>query len=165
MNGDSRNSRPYRAGVGAVLLDRTGRVFVARRVDTPSGAWQMPQGGIDDGESPRRAVLRELAEEAGTDKAEIIGETAEWLCYDLPGDLSDMVWGGRYRGQKQKWFALRFTGSDADIDLNASANPEFNDWKWIALGDLTRLIVPFKRPMYERIVAEFRHLAVPEAGA
>ncbi len=159
MTSEDPPRRPYRRGVGAVLIDAEGQVFVARRIDTPGEAWQLPQGGIEDGETPRQAVLRELAEEIGTDKAEIIAESAEWMCYDLPGELADTVWGGRYRGQMQKWFALRFTGADEDIDLNASACPEFADAKWVAMEDLPRLIVPFKRALYENIVAEFRHLA------
>ncbi len=158
MTSADRPRRPYRKGVGAVLINAEGQVFVARRIDTPGEAWQLPQGGIDEGETPRQAVLRELAEEIGTDKAEIIAESADWLRYDLPGELADTVWGGRYRGQMQKWFALRFTGAEEDIDLEASRRPEFTDWKWAALEDLPRLIVPFKRALYENIVAEFRHL-------
>lgn len=159
MTSEDPPRRPYRRGVGAVLINAEGKVFVARRIDTPGEAWQLPQGGIEEGETPRQAVLRELAEEIGTDKAEIIAESADWMCYDLPGELADTVWDGRYRGQMQKWFALRFTGADEDIDLNASACPEFIDAKWVAMEDLPRLIVPFKRALYENIVAEFLHLA------
>ncbi len=159
MTSEDLTRRPYRRGVGAVLINAEGKVFVARRIDTPGEAWQLPQGGIDEGETPRQAVLRELAEEIGTDKAEIIAESADWLSYDLPDDLADKVWGGRYRGQMQKWFALRFTGAEEDIDLNASQHPEFTDGKWVAMEDLPRLIVPFKRTLYENIVAQFRHLA------
>jgi len=152
-------ARPYRRGVGAVLINAEGKVFVARRIDTPGDAWQMPQGGIDEGETPRQTVLRELAEEIGTDKADILAESAGWLCYDLPVELLDTVWEGRYRGQKQKWFALRFTGAEEDIDLEASRHPEFSDCKWVAMEDLVGLAVPFKRALYEKIVAEFGHLA------
>ena len=152
---------PYRLGVGAVLLDARGRVFVAQRIDTP-GAWQMPQGGIDTGEDPSVTVVRELQEEIGTDKAEIIAETAEWLTYDLPDDIRAKVWKGRYRGQKQKWFALRFTGKDKDIDLAAHKHPEFSTWRWADLADLPDLIVPFKRPLYEQIVEAFQHLVEAE---
>ncbi len=159
MTSEDPPRRPYRRGVGAVLFNAEGKVFVARRIDTPGEAWQLPQGGIEESETPRQAVLRELAEEIGTDKAEIIAESADWTCYDLPGELADTVWGGRYRGQMQKWFALRFTGADEDIDLSAGACPEFTDAKWVAMEDLPRLIVPFKRALYENIVAEFRHLA------
>lgn len=154
-------TRPYRKGVGAVLFNAEGRVFAARRIDTPGQVWQFPQGGIDDGESPRQAVLRELAEETGTAKAEIIAESTAWFSYDLPPELRDKVWSGRYRGQEQLWFALRFLGDDGDIDLDAGGDAEFCQWKWARLEDLPGQIVPFKRRLYERIVAEFRHLAKP----
>ncbi|HUN51468.1 MAG TPA: RNA pyrophosphohydrolase [Candidatus Sulfotelmatobacter sp.] len=150
-------SRPYRPGVGMMLLDRRGRVFVGRRLDQTAEAWQMPQGGIDPGEEPRQTALRELAEEIGTDKADIIAESCDWLTYDLPADIADKVWKGRYRGQKQKWFALRFRGRDSDINL-ATAHPEFEAWRWAAADEMLRLIVPFKRALYERVVGEFRHL-------
>lgn len=150
----------YRLGVGALLLNNQNQVFVAQRIDTP-GAWQMPQGGIDKGEDPRKTVMRELGEEIGTNHAEIIAETTDWLIYDLPDELRNNVWGGKYRGQKQKWFALRFTGTDADIDLSADDHPEFDTWRWVEIGQLTDLIVPFKRLLYENIVDEFRYLAKP----
>ena len=150
-------SRPYRPGVGMMLLNREGQVFVGRRLDQTAEAWQMPQGGIDPGEEPRATALRELAEEIGTAKAEIIAESRDWLTYDLPPELADKVWKGRYRGQKQKWFALRFLGRDSDIDV-ATAHPEFEAWRWAPAGDMLRLIVPFKRALYEQVVAEFRHL-------
>src|SRR3954447_4758079 len=118
----------YRAAVGIMLLNGDGRVFVGQRIDTP-GAWQMPQGGIDDGEEPRSAALRELKEETGIDKAEVLGETEGWLRYELPAELHGKVWGGRYRGQRQKWFAMRFTGTDADVAL-ATEHPEFDAWRW-----------------------------------
>lgn len=151
---------PYRKGVGVVLLDARGLVFVARRIDTP-GAWQLPQGGVDQGEKPRQAALRELEEEIGTNKAEIIAKSADWLSYDLPAHLVGKVWKGRYRGQSQRWFLMRFTGTDADIDLAASGHPEFDAWRWAPIGELPSLIVPFKRPLYEQLVAEFTPLAVP----
>jgi putative (di)nucleoside polyphosphate hydrolase len=150
-------SRPYRPGVGMMLLDHRGQVFVGRRLDQTAEAWQMPQGGIDPGEEPRQTALRELAEEIGTDKADIIAESRDWLTYDLPPDIADKVWKGRYRGQQQKWFALRFRGRDSDINL-ATAHPEFEAWRWAAADEMLRLIVPFKRALYERVVAEFRHL-------
>ena len=150
--------RPYRNGIGAVLFDSRGLVLAGRRVDARAAAWQMPQGGIDGGETPRQAVLRELAEEIGTDQAEIEAESRDWLSYDLPPEIAERVWGGRYRGQRQKWFALRFTGSDSDIDLEASGKPEFSAWKWMRLEDLPGVIVPFKRSLYRTIVAEFAHL-------
>jgi putative (di)nucleoside polyphosphate hydrolase len=154
--------RPYRPGVGVMLINRDGLVFVAQRIDMPEAAWQMPQGGIDEGEDPREAALRELKEETGTDKAEIIGETRDWLLYDLPPELLDKIsWGRRYRGQKQKWFAMRFTGSDRDIDIGSDKHPEFSEWKWAPAGSLSKIIVPFKRDLYRQVVAELGHLAKP----
>lgn len=150
---------PYRLGVGAVLFNASGHVLVAQRIDTPGDAWQMPQGGIDKDEDPRETVLRELEEEIGTANAEIIGETEGWLTYDLPKALRKTVWKGRYRGQKQKWFALRYLGCDADINLTAHKHPEFSAWKWVPLAEIHDLIVPFKRELYQDIVATFRHLA------
>ena len=153
---------PYRSAVGIMLLNRQGEVFVARRIDMPDlSAWQMPQGGIDDGETPRQAALRELKEEIGTDKAEILAESAGWLRYDLPADLAaGGIWGGRYRGQCQKWFVMRFTGGDADIDL-ATEHPEFDAWQWVPPQRLPELIVPFKRQLYLDILAEFRAHCAP----
>ena len=150
--------RPYRPCVGIMLLNADGHVFVAQRIDQQVEAWQMPQGGIDDGEAPATAALRELAEEIGTDKAEILAESPDWIPYDLPEDLANKVWKGRYRGQTQKWFAMRFTGADGDIDINTK-HPEFDAWRWAAMGDLPNLIVPFKRAVYEQVVGMFRHLA------
>jgi putative (di)nucleoside polyphosphate hydrolase len=149
---------PYRQGVGLVLFNTAGQVFAARRIDTDGLAWQMPQGGIDKGETPEQAALRELEEEIGTAKAEIIGQSQDWLTYDLPDHLVGKVWKGKYRGQKQKWFALRFTGQDADIDINTE-HPEFCEWRWVAFDDLVELIVPFKRDLYRAVVAEFAPLA------
>ncbi len=145
---------PYRLNVGAVLFGPDGRVFVGKRAGFP-GAWQLPQGGIDEGEDPRAAVLRELLEEVGTDKAQIMGEHAEWLTYDLPPELMGVAWGGKYRGQRQKWFALRFLGADSDIDLEADSHPEFEAWKWVALSELPALAVAFKRDIYEMIARDF----------
>ena len=146
----------YRSAVGIMLLNRAGEVFVARRIDMPMlPAWQMPQGGIDKGETPLQAALRELKEEIGTSKAKILGESRMWLKYDLPVELTGGVWGGRYRGQRQKWFAMRFTGADRDIDL-ATDHPEFDAWKWIRPERLPQIIVPFKRQLYIDILAEFR---------
>jgi putative (di)nucleoside polyphosphate hydrolase len=149
---------PYRLGVGVVLLNAANQVFVAKRIDTPGDAWQLPQGGIDKDEDPRQAVFRELKEEIGTDHVELIEESADWLTYDLPKDLRKMAWKGRYRGQKQKWYALRFLGIDSDIDLSADKHPEFSDWKWADFDTLPDLIVPFKRDLYQDIVATFQHL-------
>ncbi len=149
---------PYRDGVGIMLLNASNEVFVAKRIDMRSEAWQMPQGGIDPGETPLQAALRELEEETGTSKGEVIQECPEWLTYDLPTDLIPIIWGGKYRGQKQRWFAMRFTGKDSDINIQTE-HPEFSDWKWVPMHELPNVIVPFKRALYERIVAEFRNLA------
>ena len=160
---------PYRPNVGAVLFDRLGRVFVARRADFPNaegapGGWQLPQGGIDENEDPRVAVLRELAEEIGTDRAVVIGEHAEWFTYDLPPELLGVALGGRYRGQRQRWFALRFTGTDADIRLDADPHPEFDAWRWAELAELPGLAVPFKRTIYEVLARDFSVYARPVEG-
>jgi len=157
---------PYRPNVGAVLFARDGRVLVARRTDMPNaegpaGGWQLPQGGMDEGEDPRAAVLRELAEEIGTDKAEILGEHPDWLTYDLPPELIGVALKGRWRGQKQKWFALRFTGTDADIRLDADPHPEFDAWRWTDLAGIPALAVAFKRPIYEVLARDFAHFARP----
>ncbi|HEX3993971.1 MAG TPA: RNA pyrophosphohydrolase [Acetobacteraceae bacterium] len=155
---------PYRPNVGAVLFNRAGLVLVARRADlpnaeAPAGGWQLPQGGIDEGEDPQRAVLRELAEEIGTDRAEVIGEHGAWLTYDLPAELVGVALKGRFRGQRQRWFALRFTGEDSDIRLDADPHPEFDAWRWIRLPELPGLAVPFKRAIYEVLVASFARFA------
>ena len=147
----------YRPNVGIMLLNPENRVFVGQRIDTPGEAWQMPQGGIDEDEEPRLAALRELKEEIGTDNAEILAETRGWLRYDLPASVAGRLWGGRYRGQRQKWFAMRFRGSDDEIDL-ATAHPEFSAWRWVAPAELPALIVPFKRPLYIALLEEFGHL-------
>ena len=155
----------YRPGVGIMLIGREGRVFVARRNDIPGGAaWQMPQGGIDAGESPREAAMRELREEIGTDTGLILAESP-WLTYYLPAEIAARgVWGGRYRGQKQKWFAMRFLGRDEEIDLQTS-DPEFDAWKWVEPERLPELIVPFKRELYRKILAEFGKYCVEEKSA
>lgn len=154
---------PYRRGVGIMLLNAPGEVFVARRIDMPSDAWQMPQGGIDDGESPLAAAWREMREEIGTNAATLIAESAVWHRYDLPEDLVPQVWHGRYRGQEQKWFAFRFTGSADDISIDSS-HAEFNAWKWTPMATLPDLIVPFKRRLYEDLIAEFGRLALQDAS-
>jgi putative (di)nucleoside polyphosphate hydrolase len=147
----------YRPAVGIMLINRAGNIFVGRRIDMPAGlaAWQMPQGGIDAGETPRQAALRELKEEVGTDRAEILAENRTWLHYDLPPEIAGAMWAGRYRGQRQKWFAMRFTGEDADIDPAATEHPEFDAWEWVAAQRLPELIVPFKRQLYLDVLAEF----------
>ncbi len=151
---------PYRPNVGALLFNAQGHVFVGRRADQAlGGAWQLPQGGIDEGEDPRVAVLRELREEIGTANATIIAEHGEWLTYDLPDHLVGIAFGGRYRGQRQRWFALRFEGQDGDIRLDADPHPEFDAWRWAKLDEIPALAVEFKRPVYEDLVRSFAHLA------
>jgi putative (di)nucleoside polyphosphate hydrolase len=154
---------PYRSCVGVMLLNRAGRVFIGRRIDgpehvDPEHAWQMPQGGIDPGEDPWRAALRELREETNICSVERLGEIPEWLRYDIPRDLIGKAWKGKYRGQTQKWFAMRFTGAESEIDVehpDGAHEAEFAAWRWEALQNIPRLIVPFKRTVYERVVAEF----------
>lgn len=155
---DHSSSLPYRPGVGLMLFNPQGLVFTAKRIDTEADAWQMPQGGIDEGETPRQAAFRELKEEIGTDSAEILGESADWFRYDLPQDLVGKVWKGRFRGQTQKWFALRFTGRDCDIDIRTE-HPEFRDWRWSRFDQLLTLIVPFKRDLYRAVISEFTPIA------
>ncbi len=157
---------PYRPNVGAVLFNRSGRIFVARRADLPNaegapGGWQLPQGGIDANEDPRAAVLRELEEEIGTGRAIILGEHDAWLTYDLPPELLGKALGGRYRGQRQRWFALRFTGDDSDIRLDLDPHPEFDAWRWADLAELPSLAVGFKRPIYDVLAVSFARFAVP----
>jgi putative (di)nucleoside polyphosphate hydrolase len=143
-----------------MLFNSHGLVFVGRRIDTPGEAWQLPQGGIEGDEDPALAVLRELAEEIGTDKAQIVAQASRWYRYDLPDGLADQVWRGRFRGQEQLWFALSFTGTDADIDLAASGHPEFDAWKWSPVAELPAMAVAFKRHLYQQLVVEFEPLAL-----
>jgi putative (di)nucleoside polyphosphate hydrolase len=157
---------PYRRCVGVMLLNTAGLVFVGRRSKGPehidaTHAWQMPQGGIDHGEDPWPAALRELYEETAIRSVERLGEVGDWLSYDLPRDLVGTAWGGRYRGQTQKWFALRFTGDDSEIDVLSPGghDPEFVAWKWEPMANLPDLVVPFKRPVYQRVVQEFAKFA------
>lgn len=161
---NSTSSLPYRLGVGAMMLNADGKVFVAKRIDSPGDAWQMPQGGLDAGEDPAVAILRELEEETGTANVEVLAETRDWLTYDIPDDLRARLWGGRFRGQRQKWYAMRFLGSDADIRLDAHHKPEFSEWKWTAVESLPGLIVTFKRPLYEELVRQFHHLVDGQGG-
>lgn len=154
---------PYRPNVGALLFNKDGLVFVGRRADRPGreSAWQLPQGGIDEGEDPRAAVFRELAEEIGTANAEIVGEHPDWLTYDLPPDVIRQAFKGRYRGQRQRWFALRFLGRDSDVRLDLDRHPEFVDWRWEALSGIPALAVDFKRPIYDELARHFADLAAP----
>ena len=149
---------PYRPCVGAMLINVDHKVFVAKRTDSSGDYWQMPQGGIDEGEIPIEALMRELLEEIGTDKVQIIVESKQWRTYDLPNELIGKLWQGKYRGQRQKWFALKFIGEDDDIDIKASEYPEFIDWKWVDMEVAIDLIIPFKRKLYIDIVREFSSL-------
>lgn len=148
---------PYRPSVGLMILNKNLEVFVGRRIDSRTEAWQMPQGGIDEGELPSESVLREMHEEIGTSKAEIIAETKQWYNYDLPFYLISKLWNGRYRGQRQKWFLLKFQGEDADININ-SHHPEFIEWKWVKIEELPQIIVPFKKQLYISVIEEFREV-------
>jgi putative (di)nucleoside polyphosphate hydrolase len=149
----------YRPGVGIMLLSRGDLVFIGRRIYMPAGLakWQMPQGGIDIGETPRQAALRELREEIGTDRALILAESRGWFDHDVPDEIAQGIMGGRYRGNRQKWFAMRFTGADTDINL-ATRHPEFDAWQWVSPERLPELIVPFMRRVYLDILAEFHGL-------
>jgi len=158
---------PYRPCVGVMALNREGLAFIGRRIGGPehvelTHSWQMPQGGIDPGEEPWPAALRELREETNVRSVERAGEIAEWLNYDIPRDIAGLAWKGQYRGQTQKWFAMRFLGADSEIDV---ANPdgtqeaEFAAWRWEPLQNLPELVVPFKRAVYERVAREFAPLA------
>jgi putative (di)nucleoside polyphosphate hydrolase len=148
---------PYRPCVGVTLINAQGLIWAGRRLDSTADAWQMPQGGIDDGEKPRAAALRELEEETGitADQVKFLAKTHRWLTYDLPPELLGKVWGGKYRGQRQKWFLYRFDGDDSSIDI-AKDHPEFAAWRWIAADELLASIVPFKREVYAQVIQSFR---------
>ncbi len=156
-----RENLPYRSGVGIMLLNQQGWVLIAQRRDMPSETWQMPQGGLKKGEPPDQGAFRELKEEIGTDNAVILAETQEWLTYEFPNRLIPQLWGGRYRGQEQKWFVMRFCGNDDEINIHTE-NPEFSAWKWVPMAELINLIVPFKRPLYQRLVDNFSHLVAEQ---
>ena len=157
---------PYRPCVGTMVLNPHGLAFIGRRTCGPEQvdsihAWQMPQGGLDPGEDPFKAALRELAEETSIRSVELLAESSGWLAYDLPPDVAAHAWGGRYRGQTQKWYALRFTGDESEIDVVNPAGghePEFAEWRWEPMRNLAEIVIGFKRKVYEQVVAEFAHL-------
>jgi putative (di)nucleoside polyphosphate hydrolase len=156
---------PYRPCVGTMVLNGDGLVFIGRRIDGPEHTdlthkWQMPQGGVDPGEDTWAAALRELHEETNMLSLQKLAEIDEWLSYDIPRDLVGNAWRGKYRGQRQKWYALRFTGDEAEIDIAAPGGhpPEFAAWRWEPMQNVPDLVVPFKRPIYERVVHEFSRL-------
>ena len=153
------NDLPYRPAAGIMLVNAEGKVFVGQRLDSTLEAWQMPQGGLDPGEEPEAAALRELEEETGIAPrhVRIIARAAEELCYDLPADLIGKLWKGRFRGQRQTWFLARFTGTDDDVDIS-TAHPEFRTWKWADPASLPAMIVPFKRALYEDVLRQFAPL-------
>ena len=158
---------PYRPCAGVMVLNSAGHAFIGRRTSgpehlDPTHVWQMPQGGIDEDEDPYKAALRELYEETSIRSVQKLGEIAEWLTYDIPPRLASDAWGGKYRGQKQKWYALRFTGNDGEINISEPGGghePEFVEWRWVAMRELADLVVPFKRSIYERVVKEFSRFA------
>ncbi|MBS0235007.1 MAG: RNA pyrophosphohydrolase [Proteobacteria bacterium] len=163
---------PYRPCVGEMVINAEGLVWIGRRADSPDDAegrgswWQMPQGGVDSGEEPAAAARRELFEETAIVSVDQIAELSRWVTYDLPTELIGVAWGGRYRGQRQKWFAYRFTGLDSEINITppAGLEPEFVEWRWAPAGQLLDLIVPFKRDVYRHVLAEFALLARPIGG-
>lgn len=154
---------PYRNGVGVILLNRENQVFIARRILPAKKAWQMPQGGIDEGETPEIAAFRELKEEIGTNNAQILAESEVWHSYDFPPYLMGKLWGGKYRGQRQKWFLMCFLGEDTEINV-ATEHPEFCDWKWISIKELPALAISFKRKTYQALIDEFHLLAISARG-
>ncbi|MDA8740291.1 RNA pyrophosphohydrolase [Rhodobacteraceae bacterium] len=156
MASDAHDALPYRLNVGIMLINHDGLVFVGQRRDNHSDAWQMPQGGIDDGENPKEAALRELHEETGipANLVQVLEVSENWISYDLPKDLIRRLWGGRFRGQKQKWYLMRFLGSDTEVNIQTET-PEFSAWKWIPPNALVENIVPFKKSVYQKVLSEF----------
>mgnify|MGYP001468667523 CR=1 FL=1 len=154
---DKYKNLPLRDGVGIILLNKENKVFVGKRIDNPNNFWQMPQGGIDKGEKNLNAAIRELEEETGIKKVELIKIIDNWMQYDLPNNLIRKIWKGKYRGQKQKWFIMRFSGKDQEINVKTQ-RPEFLDWKWISFLELPKVVVSFKKEVYKRIVKELELL-------
>jgi len=150
----------YRLGVGLMIINKSKKIFVAKRIDSKTPfSWQMPQGGIDIGETPSKAAMREMEEEIGCGYGQILAETKHWYCYDLPPRLIHKMWDGQYKGQKQKWFLVRFTGEDKDINLQTE-KPEFEKWKWVRHSQLMNIVIPFKKHLYQAVLNEFIHFLV-----
>jgi putative (di)nucleoside polyphosphate hydrolase len=148
---------PLRSGVGIVVLNKQNKVFVARRIDNPKNFWQMPQGGVDEGENFLNAAYRELEEETSIKKVELIQELEGTITYELPDHLLGIIWKGKYRGQKQKWFLMRFNGEDNEINIKTK-NPEFLDWKWIEIDQLTEVVVDFKLHVYKEVKEKIKKI-------
>ena len=148
---------PYRNGVGIVVLNNENKVFVAKRIDNPKNFWQMPQGGVDEGEDLLNAAYRELKEETSIFSVKLIKEIEDWTQYDLPSKLIGIIWKGRYKGQKQKWFIFKFLGKDTEINIKTK-NPEFLDWKWIEIGKITEIVVDFKKEVYQKVEKEIKKI-------
>ena len=148
---------PYRNGVGIVVLNQENKVFVAKRIDNPKNFWQMPQGGVDEGEDLLNAAYRELKEETSIFNVKLIKEIEDWTQYDLPSKLIGIIWKGRYKGQKQKWFIFKFLGKDTEINIKTK-NPEFLDWKWIEIGKITEIVVDFKKEVYQKVEKEIKKI-------
>lgn len=146
--------KEYRPCVGIMLFNKQGNIFIGKRFDSDS-YWQMPQGGVDDGEELEQAALRELLEEVGTDKAEIVSKNKEWIHYNLPEEVIPTCWNGRYSGQKQRWFLMKFCGKDKDININYTDHPEFKEWRWQNVDDLVASAIPFKKEVYKKVIEEF----------
>ncbi len=147
---------PMRLGVGAVVLNEKNNVFVGKRIDNPINKWQMPQGGVDNGENLEQAMRRELEEETSIKNIKILKEIDKWFEYELPSNLLGKIWKGKFRGQKQKWFIIRFLGNEKEINLK-TRNPEFNQWKWIKIEDLPNVIVDFKKEVYKNLTIEIKN--------
>jgi putative (di)nucleoside polyphosphate hydrolase len=151
------NSLPYRQGVGMMIINEQNKIFVGKRIDAKTNGWQMPQGGIDLGETPSSAALREMKEEIGSGKGEIIAESKNWYSYKIPSFLISRLWDGQYCGQRQKWFLIKFYGKDSDINISTK-NAEFNQWRWVDFDNLLTDIIPFKLKLYQQVVEEFKPL-------
>ncbi len=151
---DKTKSLPFRQGIGMVILNKDNKIFVGQRIDSKLKIWQMPQGGILTGETPSKALFREMKEELGSNKAEIIAESKKWYSYHIPDFLISKLWNGQYKGQKQKWFLLKFYGEDDEIKIQTE-EPEFKEWKWVNKESLFKIAAPFKQKLYKEVIAEF----------